>query len=63
MPPAVDRKACGAEDVHPLIERRLPGEPADRQQQISKKDQDRAAPAGGFDRDLTGAQAASFLST
>jgi hypothetical protein len=63
VPPAVDGEADCSENVHPLIDGRLAGEPPDRQKQIGKQDQRRAGPTGDFDRDLLSAQAASLLST
>jgi len=63
VPPAVDGESDRAEDVHPLIDGRLAGEPPDRQKQIGKQDQCSAGPSGDFDCDLLTAQAASLLST
>lgn len=63
MPPAVDDEAGRASDVHRLIDDRLAGEPAHRQQEIGKQDEQGAGPAGGLDRELDGGQAASLLST
>src|SRR5258705_1031077 len=52
MPPAVARETGRADDVHPLVERRLAGELARRQQAVRAEDQSRANPADDFDHDL-----------
>jgi hypothetical protein len=56
MPPAVDRDARGAGQIHPLVGRRLAAHPPHRQQQIGEQDQDGADPAGGFDREFNAGQ-------
>ena len=63
MPPAIDGEARRADHIHPLVQRRLAGQPAHRQQQIGDQDQGRAGPAGDFDRKFDPAQLARFLST
>ena len=49
--PLID-EAGRADDVHPLIDQRLAGELARRQQQIGEQDQHRAGPADDLDREL-----------
>jgi hypothetical protein len=63
VPPAVDDEAGGADDVHPLVDRRLAGQAAHRQQEIGREDEQSARPAGNLDQESERAQAASFLST
>jgi hypothetical protein len=63
VPQAVDDEAGGADDVDPLIEGGLAGQPAERKQGVGEQDQQGANPAGDLDRDLGPAQAASFLRT
>ena len=52
MPPAVDHEPGRADHVHRLIDQRLAGELARRQQQIGEQDQHRAGPADDLDREL-----------
>src|SRR5690349_5960171 len=52
MPPAVDDKTSGTRNVHPLIDRGLPGQSPGRDQQISEQDERGAGPADDLDRDL-----------
>ena len=60
-------EARRADKVHPLEQRRLAGQPADRHQDVGTQDQHRAGPAGDLDGDGGSAQAAAprarFLST
>ena len=63
MPPAVDRETGRSDDIHPLVDGGLAGQPLHRQQQIGKQDQQRAGPAGDLDEEVYGAQLARFLST
>ena len=45
-------KSGGADDVHPLIDERLAGQPACRQEQIGEQDEHRSGPADDLDGDL-----------
>ena len=63
MPPPVDDKARGADDVHRLVNQRIAAELACRQQQIGEQDERGTKPADDLDREVDRAQAESFRST
>src|SRR4029079_10103670 len=48
MTPAVDDEAGGPDDVHALIDQRLAGKLACREQQVRKQDERRPRPADDF---------------
>jgi hypothetical protein len=48
--PAVDHEPRGSSDIHALVEQRLAGELAGRQEQVREENQQCADPTGNFDR-------------
>ena len=63
MRPTVDDETKRAGDIHPLEQRRLPGDLTGRDQHISAEDQRGADPTRRLDPDFDRSQAASLRST
>jgi hypothetical protein len=56
VPPGIDHEPRAAEDVDPLKHTGLAVQRAERDQQLAKQDQPRAAPSGNLDQDRNGAR-------
>ncbi len=62
MRAAIDRKASCTDDIHPLECSGLAGQPSSRHKDISRQNERRANPSGGFYQDMVD-QAANFRNT